>query len=259
MLLNSLSDEYAFSVVVAILIIILFDKIIRAITPLYMFIFGYWIFKGNNYFSNKALIVLIWASILNIIILVVFILPQFFLQSRFVYPLVLILLLMIPFVLTELYDKWKLSKATTSRYGRLFYILCVLLVINALEGLVSLPGYSDYYVKDAGIWLQDNISSDARLYTNNAKIKYYRGGFKEKPSGFRQNVTEKWLENVPVNQYDYFALWVKHKNYPDPQKISSVFGLNPIQEFRNKKNDVVLIYKSRVSANADGSKDSVEK
>ena len=257
MLLNSLSDEYAFTVVLAILIIILFDKIIRAMTPLYMVIFGYWIFKKKNYLIKKSLCVLIWVSVLNIIILVVFILPQFFLQSRFVYPLVLILLLMIPFVLTELYDKWKLSKAATSRYGWLFYILCVLLVINALEGLVSLPGYSDYYVKDAGIWLQDNIPSDARLYTNNAKIKYYRGSFKERPSGFRQNITEKWLETIPVNQYDYFALWVKHKNYPDPQKILSVFGSNPVQEFRNKKNDVVLIYKS--SVNANDSRESVEK
>jgi len=257
MLLHSHSDEYAFMVVLSIPIIILFDKIIRAMTLLYIVTFGYWIFKRKNYFVKKSLSVIIWVSILNIIILVVFILPQSFLQSRFVYPLVLILLLMVPFVLSELYDKWKLSKATTSKYVCLFYILCVLLVINALEGLVSLPGCSDYYVKNAGIWLQDNIPSDARLYTNNMKIKYYRGAFNERPFGFRKNVTEKWLETIPVNQYDYFALWIKHKNYPDPQKISSVFGSNPIQEFRNKKNDVVLIYKSSVNINND-SKESME-
>ena len=83
MLLNSLSDEYAFTVVLAILIIIIFDKIIRAMTPLYMVIFGYWIFKRKNYLVKKSLGVLVWVSILNIIILVVFIMPQFFIQSRF--------------------------------------------------------------------------------------------------------------------------------------------------------------------------------
>lgn len=257
MILNSFSDEYAFMVVLAIPIIILFDKIIKTMTPLYMVIFGYPLFKKKNYLVKKGLSVLIWVSILNIIMLFVFILPQFFLQSRFVYPLVLILLLMIPFVLTDLYDKWKFSKAANSRYGWLFYILCILLVVNSLEGLVSFPGCSDSYVKDAGIWLRNNIPSDARLYTNNAKIKYYRGNFKERPSAFRQNITEKRLEAIPVNQYDYFALWVKHKNYLNPQKILSVFGTKPIQEFRNRKNDVVLIYKR--SVNANNSMESVEK
>ncbi len=257
MLLNSLSDEYAFTIVLAIPLIIFFDKIVKTMTPLYVVIFGYSIFKKKNYFVKKGLSVLIWLIILNIIMIFVFILPQFFLQSRFVYPLVLILLLMIPFILTDLYDKWKVSKTTTSRYGWLFYILCILLVINSLEGLVSLPGCSDSYVKDAGIWLQNNIPPDARLYTNNAKIIYYRGNLRERPSGFRQNITEKQLETIPVNQYDYFALWLKHKNYPDPQKILSVFGPIPIQEFRNRKNDVVLIYKRGVNAN--NSMESVEK
>ena len=84
-----------------------------------------------------------------------------------------------------------------------------------------------------------------QVCANNIKILHYSGrinGGNNNIVWIRETVSEEWLEKISSEQCDYYAVWVKHDSSVDSGEISAILESNPIKEFKNRKDDVVLIF-----------------
>lgn len=244
--LHAYSEEYAIIVVMIIPVIILLATLFKSITPLYSFFLLWAPFSEYNFIKKEGLLILAWAISLNAIILLAFILSLGFLQARYTYPLVFSLLIILSFFLIKLYDRFLEIRFISFKKSIPYYLVFLFLILNSLEGIASMPGMSKQYIKESGLWLKDKMIPGENLCTNNVKITYYSGYMNDLANiskWTRETVSEEWLEKISLEQCDYYAVWVKHNSSVDSEKISAILGSNPIKEFKNKKDDVVFIFK----------------
>lgn len=150
--------------------------------------------------------------------LMLFLLRQFFLTERYIFPLSLIFLLFLAVGLNYLWLKNKL-------------ILKILLLLFILINMVSSFGQfgpSKTYIIQAGQWIAAHTDQHALLNTNEPLIAYYAN-----------------REISPHQQHaDYLALLMKHDNNDNTLKSA---GFNPrtlvlLQTFTNNKQDKISIY-----------------
>ncbi len=170
------SDDYAIPALAAIFLLILGDKIITAITIPYA---GLYLFPSLRNSLQKLdsgpVKVLTWAIIINLVILSVFLSRHFFLSTRWAIPAALTLLLFVPFMLIKALDSWvKLTGPWSSPVKITYIVFSLFIVYGVLDGLIS-TSPPKTYIKDAGIWIKNNIDKDGTLYTNNNRISYYSG------------------------------------------------------------------------------------
>lgn len=249
-LLNQYSENYATLIVLLIPIIIFLGKLIEVITPLLFCLLLIVPFVKFAELKSKGATVILWAGVINVLILFTFLLPQFFLQGRYVVALALTLLLLLPFVLVFLYEKWQMIPSKISGQAWLCYFLALLLFVNSGEALVAIPGSSNKkYIKDSGRWIKENVPVTANIYSNNIKILFYSGhiyGHRGAPVlTVREDVTHEWLEQGQVGKYDYLALRVRHGKSPDQEEIVAALGRQPIRMFENKRKDKVLVFEGK--------------
>jgi hypothetical protein len=244
--LHAYSDEYSILIVILIPVIILVATLFKSLTPLYSGLLLWAPFSKYNFLKKEGFPILTWTIILNSIILLAFILSLGFLQARYTYPLVLSLLVILSFFLVKLYDSFLAIRIISFKKAIPYYLVFFLLILNSLEGIASMPGMSKQYIKESGLWLKDRIKPGENLCTNNVKIIYYLGNMDDlaiQSKRVRETASEEWLEKISLEKCDYYAVWVKHNSSVDSGEISAILGSNSIKEFKNKKDDVVLIFK----------------
>ncbi len=242
-ILNRYSEDFALTAVFATLLSILLDKMVRALTPLYTGLFFLRRFRTHFHPPKGTISLLIWLSFLNAVIASVFLVPTFFLSGRFIVPLILTLLLVIPFMLASVHDHWQARHTQPLRNKWIYPLTLGLLIFMTGDGLLSLGGASKAYLKEAGLWMRAQIPTEARLYTNSRKLDYYAG----RPidpydmKGWRGN--EAFLHNRSWKPYDYIALWNTHRTPHIQQQLAKIPSLELIKQFENREKDAVLIYK----------------
>lgn len=173
--------------------------------------------------------------VLNVLITAGFLAQHMFLSGRYLVALSLILMLWVPFALDGIYKKSK----------PLFALAVLLIVLSALGGIFNF-GYSKQYIRDAGIWLQQNLPQNATLYSNDYQVMYYSHRFGHdifvKIQEFKDPkmiVAGKW------KQYDYVALRFNKNDVADNEMLRKAVGA-PVQVFANKRGDEVVIYQIKV-------------
>ncbi len=241
------SEKYAMPALVMIPFMILADKLLGTMTLLYAGFLAWHPLRYVRSLKREFVPVLVWLVFLNFSLLIIFLFADYFIQKRFVFPLGMILLLPLPFILDRHFEIWKAAKQNSFKTSWLVYLFVFILLLQSLDGLVTVPGHSKYFIKDAGLWLKDNIPAQASLYTNNPKIYYYSGHM----SGYWENrparikLSLELLKEKPWQDKTYIALWKTRHCIQTDNEISASIGSQPIKTFSNGRQEKVLIYTSR--------------
>jgi hypothetical protein len=242
--LNRYSSHYALAAVIAILLLILLDTVVKTLKPLYCilpFCRSLWI----RFHPHAGLIaILIWLIILNVIIALLFLTNNFYLIDRHVVALSLTVLIVIPFLLATLYDDWRNRSTQPPRRIGVFWVVAVFLLLMTADGFLNLGGSSKTYLLDAGAWLRENLPPGTSLYTNSRQLNYYSGY----PIDWNKDptipITEALLQTEFWKPYAYLALAIDWRSPAIQQRLTQILG-PPIQTFQNRRKDTVLIYKVR--------------
>jgi hypothetical protein len=239
LVLSHYADEFALPLVLLAPLVIIVGKILGGVTPLYAVLLagGYWL-KERVAWGIYG-VALVWTGLLHLCVYVLFTFAMFFLQGRYVMPFVFLLLLMVPFVFESLVVQWQTCGADIRLKKVGLILVAVLVLVNFLEGVISTSD-SKIYIKDAGIWLSENMDADASLFSNNGKVVYYSGRFPKREEG-RFALTDEWLVSPP--HHDFYALWLKKRSSPGYEAVIEQFGV-PFKEFSSKKKNRILIYQA---------------
>lgn len=232
--LTSFSARDASLVMSLVLFIWYLLNVIGNVSWPYALLVGYAWYKRALPASISSKIVIIGYLIVNIIVTAGFFLEQLFLSKRYLIALSLILMLYVPFALDHLWQ---------TRQRVLFSIIAFLIFVASLGGIFDF-GYSKRYIHDAGDWLAVNVPVTATLYANDAQLMYYSRHFGAQI--FEKMHSCEQLDTIAQGQwkqYDYLALRLDKKIESQIKLIVDDIHAAPVQTFRNKRGDQIVIYK----------------
>jgi len=219
---------------------------ISTITPLYILLAGYAMLSGLFKINKTEKCVLYYFTTLNLLIPAAFFAQHFFLSGRYLLAFCLLLALWAPFALEQLYVNWQTRSATLLGQRWVFPLIVLVLFAMASGGVIRY-GHSKAYITQAGQWLANNTPANIKLYSNNKQVLFYAN---RTPIDFTVDWLVKYDDSKPLQTvlgktwqgYDYMALRITHKSLADEAHILKIMG-QPVQRFRNKRGDEVLIFK----------------
>lgn len=173
-------------------------------------------------------------------ILFIFILQQFFLAGRYIVPLCLIAMLVIPFTLSDL-----IHNRTKNRQSYCILILASVALLYSAVDAFGQFGTSKTYIIDAGLWLKANTPTQTRLYSNDPQLVFYsdRAGtpyLKTAPPNI------DWLadlKQIDLTHYDYVALDVNRDEQIQERQAEAFLKLAPIHRWQNNSGDSIILFK----------------
>jgi hypothetical protein len=188
--------------------------------------------------SSTSLVV--WGYVgVNLIVTLGFLAEHLFVSLRYLIGLSLVLMLWLPFALDDLLLKWN------SIRHRIFLIFVSLFIFSsALGGIVEF-GHSKFYIRSAGLWVAQAVPKQSKLYVNDFQLMYYTNHFgmdifKVLPTYIKPDA----LIHGQWKQYDYLALRLRHEESGVMAEVmQELKGIQPLQEFSNKRGNRVVIYK----------------
>lgn len=175
----------------------------------------------------------------SFVILFAFVIAQWFLTTRYALPVVLLLLLAVPFWLDDTFRARKFN-------GRRRWAFWLAILLIVLTGFKSLDiSTRKHYLKEAAVWMQQNIPADARIYTNNRILAHYLDR--------EANVGPYWPDwdffksaSLFGRRYqDYGAINIKHTNPDFVENLPLLLRRKVLAEFVNSKGTRVIIFDFR--------------
>ena len=245
-ILNQYSSSYAMVGVIALLAVILLAKTIGALTPLYALL-ALHTWRGRVVpLAGGAGQVLAWLLLLQTAILVGFLVNNFFLPGRHAMAWALTAMLVVPFSLVALHDRWRERAAGGRAVVRwLFPAVCTLLVVMAVDGLWSF-GPSKAYLREAGLWVKARTSPASKVHSNEQIVAFYAGGRGEHLARrFSWGETATLLKNKSWGEYDYLAVEVDRRHPERAAVLAAGLGRAPVARFVNARGDQVLVFATR--------------
>jgi len=189
--------------------------------------------------QNDARKLIFWVMAIGTVIASVMILSTFILSSRYVIPLVFMLLVLAAFALFNMQNSVKGGK---SRLHQSILALILLLVcINLIKNLLP-PSEEHNYEQQAVTWLKKNSPPQASVFINNAKLRYYAGqAYTDRPDPWPW--TLQAIENNSIHEFDYLVLSLNGKNIEQQKYLSEVLTHHRlVNKFSRGPKKVVLIY-----------------
>jgi hypothetical protein len=235
-------DHYALKALWAILGLILLSKIFSILTPLYSLPL---LFKRLRIRINPPaglVRVIVWLVILNLGILLVELLTRFVLSGRFAVPLVLTVLLVVPFVFDVLYDNWQVHDSSFVQKWFLFPVIIAVFLFMSVDGLYSTGKGSKTYLREAGYWLRDRVTPATRVFSNAPRVTYYSGMDVDRYRRADSKLISKMLNGGAWRNYDYIAIKVYRGDTDLRRETGKILGM-PAETFSNSKQDSVLIFR----------------
>lgn len=239
--LNQWSDQYAVPGLFATLGIIFFHRLLITLTPVYSVLLLLPGLRARFRPDKPIRRILQAATVLQLVVVFVFLVPSFFLSSRFLIPLVLTLLLAIPFALAALHDAY-LSSRVGHWVRKGAVVTLIFVVLSSIDGVVSLSPDRQSTLQDAGLWLQENTPETATLYTNNHKISYYAHRKIRHQARSRWDITPDLLQHTDWRRFDVVALWSDNDAAP-LESLARQSGLRELRRFSGTGLDTVIIYR----------------
>jgi hypothetical protein len=241
--LNKYSTEWAMLSLLAVLFTLLVGEIVNALSLPYVFFAGHAFYRRLFPRDPETKSVVGCAIGLNVLMLSLFLILQFFLVTRYVTPLALVLMLAVAFSLHALYERWQsLAPGSWSR-TLASGLAAVVLLYQAVDGLYS-TGPSKQYLKEAGLWLKEHSPPGNPFYSDSSLVAFYAG--KENGNrAYNWQETRNLLENKGWTSYDYLALWVKRKDRDHADYAVRVLGQSPDKIFDDGRDNRLLIFRIR--------------
>ena len=253
-LLSGPSEGYGLVIVVGTLALIVVGELFLALTPLHVGVGLYALWRRALFPLPIGLRV--WASLLAIhaLILVVYVVPQFFLTERYTLPFVLTALLGVPFGVARLYDGWRQGPRWSLRRQWGFYLVVALLAVGAVDGLVSFGG-SKMHLREAGLWIREQTSANnitpstanatpaATVFSNNSIVRFYAGieqGKEARDLDWEATLAE--LRRGVWRERAYTAIRLRRRQ-SHAALIEEIIGQPPDQVFRDRRGDQVLVFR----------------
>jgi hypothetical protein len=243
-LLDKFSASYAPTVIAITLGTILACEGLETLTVLNATLVGMAIcFRGlfAGKFSRK-----IWMTCiaLNLALLLIIVVVNFHLTGRSSLSLALTLMLAAPYGLVSLYERWAWRGGRSLR-SWVLPAVCVWLAISAVDGLVSF-GPTKKHIKEAGIWIRENSSDTALLFTEETVVAHYAG----RPSGKRVGPysNQKSVELIKSGEwkkYDILAVRIRRREAQLESMYREALGHDPVKSFSNEAGDRVLVFHLR--------------
>lgn len=180
----------------------------------------------------------------NLLVLTVFSLYNNFLVSRYTMATALTLLILAPFAINKLWLALR-SRNMLARSGIVFAFF--------LLGLASANGLNidtdKHYLKNAGRWLDHNVPTDAKLYSNNKLVVHYSGldQIGTLTQLYSDQLTWQFIESNQIITFDYIALDASpHNKMQDiiRQTLAYKFGL-PVKIFDGEEQSAVYIFNTK--------------
>jgi len=174
----------------------------------------------------------------NFLITFTFFVEHSFLSKRYLIAFSLVLMLWVPFALDRL-----LLQANRFRARSLFAGVATLIFISLMSSMIHF-GYSKAYIRDAGIWIAQNVPDKASIYMNDSQLMYYSSHYRNDFFSIAHRYTHAdSLSHGQWKQYHYIAF---HLNKQDDAKVLTIMQeipLMPVKEFANARGDKVVIFK----------------
>jgi len=173
--------------------------------------------------------------LISIVITVAFYIQYFFVSQRYIFPLLLVLLLWVPFGLNILYQDFKCRKSWCSVEGILFYFVCLLMTAMLVSSIFPF-GHSKRYIYQAGIWIKNNTEKSAVVCTNYSRLHYIIN---------RDviSVDEYQVFQDRLVKCHYLVLNFSKKQMPLESKIGIILGNPPLKVFPFKNENEVVIFR----------------
>lgn len=227
-ILNKYSEDYAGLILISGLIIMLFYKLLEALGIGYIALYLTGWKKKLSTQPSTTPNLLYYFLALNIFILVVFILHQHFITTRYtVLTLITLLLLMLPILCSLVEKAW----ITKNRF--ILFISGFILFFYLADSLIQ--SSSKTYIKNTAIWAAENLPKESKILTDDKVIEYY-----SKTQKRNKLTTEKNLNRY--QNYDYLIV-IKKKKYPERSIISNNKTLSIVYSEKNQKGDSANIYR----------------
>lgn len=191
--------------------------------------------------TERTSYLVLWGYIaVNVAITFIFLIESRFLSKRYVFALVLLLMLWLPFAWDSLLAKWRVKKWPV--------VLCLVLTLfDALGGVFGF-GHSKKYIHEAGDWLAIHAPSNAAIYSNDYQVMYYSHHFGnqifQKAKEFADLTA---LQGDKWKQYDYIAVHINKKNALEAAQVIESIKKDPVIVFSNKRgSDQIKIYQRNI-------------
>lgn len=226
---------------------IFLSQLIVNLTPLYTVFCGDAMAKNLMHAPYNYKIILVSFTVINLIIPLIFFSQAFFLSSRYLMPFCLPVLLWAPYSLQWIYTYRRRRDPIKPWRPWLLPLIALALILMGVSGFLHF-NYSKTYIIDAGLWLKTNTPHNASVYSNNKQILYYA---ERTPINWQINWTDQYDDSNPLQttknpawlKYDYLALRITHESANDEAAILKIIGKPPVQQFSNKRHDMILIFK----------------
>lgn len=229
--LNKYSEDYASLILVSGLMVMLFYKLLKALGMGYIVIYLTSWQQKTPIKPTTTRTLLYYFLTLNILILVAFVLHQYFLTTRYtVLALITLLLLMLPTLCNFLEKSW----ATKNR--PILFISGFILFFSLADSIIQ--SSSKAYIKNTAIWAAENLPKESKILTESNTIRYYA-----KAHDASTKISVGKLKSHKL--YDY-TIAIKKKKYIYNNPFFSNKNLTPIYSQKNKKGDSATIYKRQL-------------
>lgn len=178
---------------------------------------------------------------INLVLLCGFSFSNSFFVSRYTMATVLTLLILAPFTIDQLLRS--LSHNQLFKKSAICFLF-LLLTLVSIEGLDVRT--NKLFVKDAGLWVKENLQDKARIYSNDKIAMYYarRGPETNLDRPYSTLVMKQFIYTEESQLYDYFILVGTGEFFEDlmRQTLSYRFG-KPIKMFTGEDERFAFIFK----------------
>lgn len=205
---------------------------------------GYVISKRQIHWDRNARNIIFITGGVIVITLSAFLWHQLFLSARYIVPLVLLLLIALPFAIDNI---WQQHTLLAKMIVMLYFLL------NAIASFGQF-GTSKTYLVNAGEWIAKHTPADARVYTNDPQLAYYaqRNGTNY-PQDFPDQNWLPRLQTQKLSDYNYVAVVIRHnENLLSESQLIQMAGQKPIQVFHNRRDDKAYIFQTATGAGKAG-------
>lgn len=220
------------------IIAIFVNAFISALGGLFAALIIYALLSKKVVIENNARLALYGYTLICTVTMIGFILEELFLVERYIVPLCLLLLLLIPFSLTALTKYYLQHK---QKYW-LPIVIGIAFIYTIIQSFGQF-GTSKTYILTAGDWLKINTPISSRVYSNDPTLTFYS----ERPGipYTGKSLNSDWvltLKQTPLNNFDYLALVIHNDELDKEQQVSTWLKLKPIQSWHNNFGDEALIF-----------------
>lgn len=183
--------------------------------------------------------------VINLLVLTAFTLSEHFLTPRYTMCMALLMTFPAAFMLADYFEKPQPVSGDKPRVWkrRSKIIIVIALIYMLLDGLTSFSA-GNAHIREAGLWMKENVPQQARLIASERTLYYYAGKpVDQEAVELASSATEdEKISEIDKKDYDYLAIDINRKKKVFEQVIIDWVGNKPVHRTENRRGDAVVIF-----------------